>query len=91
MGPHLVVLSAPALDEDLGLQQGVKALPVEALVAQLAVEGLHIAVLPRTAGRDEEGRDAHTVEPLADDGGGELGAVIGAQVDWRAPLDEELG
>ena len=54
MGADLVVLPPPAFDEDLGFQQRVDAFAVEALVAELAVEGFHIAVLLGTAGLDEE-------------------------------------
>ena len=42
MRAQVVVLATPALDEDLGLKQPVKALEVEAF-PQLAVEGLDVA------------------------------------------------
>ena len=70
VGADLVVLPPPALDEDLGFQKGVEALAIEALVAQLAVERFHIAVLPRTARFDEEGRDPDPVQPVPHRGGG---------------------
>ena len=38
VGADLVVLPAPALDEDLGFQQGVEAFAVEALVSDLPLK-----------------------------------------------------
>jgi hypothetical protein len=40
MGPHLVVLSSPLLDQDPGLVKGVEDLPVEELITHLADQGL---------------------------------------------------
>jgi hypothetical protein len=40
MGPVVVVLRPPALDNDLGLEQGAEFLDVEQLVADTAVEAL---------------------------------------------------
>ena len=45
-----VVVLAPLLDDDTCLLEAVEDFSVEALVAQLSVEGLAIAVLPRAAG-----------------------------------------
>ncbi len=53
VGADRVVLPPPALDEDLGFQQGVEALAIEARVAQLAVERFPRAVRPRPARFDE--------------------------------------
>src|SRR3982751_2237172 len=47
-----VVVMAPLTDHNLGFLQTVEDLTVEQLIAQLAVEGLAVAVLPRTAGPD---------------------------------------
>ena len=46
MGPHLVVLSSPLLDQDPGLVKGVEDLPVQEFISPLADQGLDIAVLP---------------------------------------------
>ena len=89
--PLFVVFAPPACDEDLRLRQRGEDLSVEALVAQLAIEGLDIAVLPGAARLDEEGRDADAREPGPDRMGRELGAVVGAQRGGWAALDEELG
>ena len=48
-----VVLTAPALDEDLGFVQRIEEFPVQQLIPQLPVKGLDIPVLPRTARLDE--------------------------------------
>lgn len=52
MRPDSVVLITPLLDDDLGLLQTVEDLLIEAFVAQFAVEGLAISVLPWTARLD---------------------------------------
>ena len=50
---------------------------VEALVAELAVEALDVAVLHRATGLDQEVLDAMVVCPCNEDPAGELGAVVG--------------
>ena len=49
MGSHGVVLPAPLLNDDLCLLETVEDFAVEQLVAQLSIEGLAVAVLPRAA------------------------------------------
>ena len=88
MGPDLVVLSAPALDQDLGLGQGGADLRIETLVAQRAGEGFHLAVLPGAARLDAERRHAAAPQPAPDRRGRERGAVVGAEGGRRAALDE---
>ena len=41
-----VVMLAPLLDQDLGFPQGIKALPIEQLVAEPGIEALNVPVLP---------------------------------------------
>ncbi len=48
--PVDVVVDAPVLEEDLGLEQRVEALSVQVLVTQAAVERFDPGVLPRAAG-----------------------------------------
>ena len=50
-----VVLTAPALDEDLGFVQRREEFPVQSLIPQLPVQGLDRPVLSRTARLDEYG------------------------------------
>ena len=63
MGPYPVVEVSPSLHQHLGLCQGVEDLPVEQLIAQLADEGLHLAVLPWTAPLDVKRSHPKTDEP----------------------------
>ena len=46
MWPDRVVVDAPLLDEHLCFSQRVEDFAVEQLIAQLAVEGFAVAVLP---------------------------------------------
>ena len=43
---HLQREASPALDDDLGLAQGVEDLAIEKLVPEPRIEGLHVPVLP---------------------------------------------
>lgn len=54
---------APLLDDDSSLLQTVEDFPVEAPVAQLAVEGFAVAILPGTAGLDVERLCSERCEP----------------------------
>ena len=47
MRPDSVVVTTPALDDDLRLAHGVEDLAIEQLVAQARVEAFDKAVLPR--------------------------------------------
>lgn len=67
---------APSLDDDSGLLQAVKDFTVQAFVAQLAVEGLTVAVFPWAAGRNIERLRSELCEPLAHDLGRHLRAVV---------------
>src|ERR1051325_912354 len=65
MRAHGIVVTAPALDDDLGFAQRVEDLAVEQLVAQTRVEAFDEAVLPWAARRDVGGLRAHRAEPAA--------------------------
>lgn len=54
MRPAMVVMKPEVFDHDPGFGQAVKELQVQALISQLAVEGLSDPVLPRGAGLDVE-------------------------------------
>ena len=90
MGPDLVVLPAPGLDEDLGLGQGGEDLRVETRVAERAGAGFHIPVLPGTARCDDARGPAEPLRPGAPRSRGARRAVVGAEGGRRAALDEEL-
>jgi len=59
-----VVVTPPFLNDDLSLQQGIKDLPVQKLVAHLSVERFNIAVLPRTSWLDEQRLDLKAFHPV---------------------------
>ena len=52
MRPDRVVVDAPLLDEHLSFSQCVEDFFVEQLIAQLAIEGFAVAVLPGAPRRD---------------------------------------
>ena len=63
MRPDSVVVTTPALDDDLGFAQRVEDLAVEQLVAQTRVEAFDEAVLPWAARRDVGGLRANGRNP----------------------------
>jgi hypothetical protein len=69
-------VSPPRLDHDLCLLEAVEDLPVEQLIAELAVEALDVAILPGTARLDVSGLSSDGRNPFSDRGRNELGAVI---------------
>lgn len=91
MRPYRVEAIAPSLDHDLGLLQAVEDFLVEALIAQLAVEGFTIAVLPWTAWLDVQRPDAELCKPAANDLGRHFRTVIGADVFWNTSGEHHVG
>src|SRR5215467_11815980 len=89
--PDRVVVASPALDDDLGLAQGVEDLAVEQLIAKAGVEALDVAVLPRAAPLDVSGFGTDSRDPLLRGLGYELRSVVGPDVSGKAPRDEEVG
>src|SRR5215208_3317809 len=55
MGPDGIVMTAPALDDNLRLAERVEDLAVEQLVPEPGIEALDIAILPRAAWSDVGG------------------------------------
>jgi len=88
MRSHRVVVLTPAFDNDLRLGQRVEDLPVQQLVAQLAVEALAIAVLPGTTGIDERRFRAHHSNPLPYGPDDEFRAIVRADMAWPPTQDE---
>ena len=74
---------APGLDDDLGLGEAVEDFAVEQLVAELGVEALAVAVLPRAARFDVGGLRADGGDPVPHCRGDKLGAVVGSYVAGR--------
>ena len=59
----MVVLVSPLLREHLHLPEGIKDLPNQELISQLAIEAFYVAVLLRATWRDEQGLDPHPLDP----------------------------
>lgn len=84
-------MPSPLLDHDPRLRQRVEDLTVEQLVAQLAVEAFHIAVLPGTGLLDERRLGPDRGDPLAHRQGDELGTLIRADMIGDSTFEAELG
>lgn len=72
MRPLSVVMLPPTLDDDPGLGKAVEDLAVEEFVAELGVEALAVAILPRRARLDEGRPRTDGGDPVPDGGGDEL-------------------
>jgi len=57
MRPVMVVIASEVFDHDASFGQRPKLFPVEALVAEAAVEAFHEPVLPGTGRLDVDGLD----------------------------------
>ena len=86
VGSDFVVVAPPFLDDGPGVRDAVEPVLVEAFVAQLAVEALHVAVLLRLARLDEGVLHAVHVAPTIQGQTRELGPVVG--VDPPGPASE---
>ncbi len=84
-------MHAPLLNQHLRLQEGIEHLGVQQLVAQLAVEAFHVAVLPRAARLDKGCLGTNAVDPALHGRGHELRSVVRADVARRAAGDEQIG
>ena len=84
MGTLLVAEVPPSLVDHAGLPHVVEPLAVQALVAELAVEALDVAVLPRSARRDKRGTNILGPPPSHHGPGREPGTVVAAKVLWLA-------
>jgi hypothetical protein len=71
-----VVVNPPLFDQYLSFSQGVEQFPIQQLVSELAVEALVVAVLPGTAGLNEERFHFESLQPFTHCGGGKLSAVV---------------
>ena len=91
MRPDGVVVLAPMLDQHLGLLEGVEDLTVEQLIPKLPVEALVVAVLPGAPWLDIEGLHIDPSEPFPNSFGGELRAIVRADMIRCAVPDHEVG
>jgi len=85
-----IVVTAPALDDDLGFAQRVEELAVEQLVAQAGIETFDEAILPRAARRDVGGLGPDGADPLLHRLGDEFRAIVGTDVLGDAAQDEQI-
>ena len=86
----MVVVLAPLLDQHLGFGQAVEHLAPKQLVTQLAVEALHVAVLPRTTRLDVSCLGAHALDPILHRTGHKLRPVVRADVRRNPAHDEQV-
>src|SRR6185437_14383002 len=91
MWSDLVVVSAPALYDDLRVDSVAKPLHRQALIAELPVEGLVGAVLPGLAWLDQRRFDLFRDQPPQDSAGEEFRTVVRSQVLRSAVHADELG
>src|SRR5690606_22519284 len=89
--PLGVVVPPPGFDDDLGLGEAVEDLTVEQFVAELRVEALAVAVLPRASRFDECCLCADGYDPLPYSLGDELRAVVGTDMAGHTTQDEQVG
>ena len=87
--PDLVVVMAPALDDEPSFGQAGEHLLVQALVAEPAVEALHEPVLLRLARRDVVPADTGPVAPIQDRARRHLRAVVAHDRHRLAALRNE--
>lgn len=78
MRPDLVVVAPPVSDDLACLGKRGEPVLVEALVAELAVEALDVAVLHGLAWIDQQVLDVVPLRPGDEGPTGELRAVVGA-------------
>ena len=90
VGPYLVVVDAPLADDHPGLRERLEPVLVQALVAELAVEALDVAVLHGPPGLDQDMADTVLVRPGHEGSAGEFRAVVGANGQRVAPKARRL-
>jgi hypothetical protein len=64
VGAVVVVFVSPVFDEDLGFEEAVEGLEVQEFVAEFAVEGFDVGVLPGCAGFDVGRGDPREATPV---------------------------
>ena len=81
-----IVVSAPGLDQDLGLPEIIEDFPRQQLVAELGVEALAVTILPCASRLDIERLHTDALQPITERWRKEYG---GLQVD-QAKRTKEL-
>jgi len=83
-------MPSPGLDQDLGLPEIEEDFPRQQLIPELGVKALAVAIFPRRAWFDVECLHADALEPLAQGGGDEFGAIVGTDMLRQAMMHEQL-
>ena len=89
MRTDVVVVPTPGFDHDPRLGAAAEPFEAPALVAELAVEALVVAVLPGFAGVNQRRFDALLAQPLEDGVTDEFWPVVRAQVTRGAALADQ--
>lgn len=66
MRADMIVMMPPLFEDNLCLFQGVKSFPIQAFIAQAAIETLVVAVFPRAARLNVKGLYAQLRQPRLD-------------------------
>ena len=90
MRPNGVIVTSPALDDDLGFTQRIEDLTIEQFIPQASIEAFDVAVLPRAAWFDVSALGTHSGDPVLHRLGHELRAIVGAEMTGHAAQDEEV-
>src|SRR3954467_5855034 len=91
MRANRLVVTAPALDDDLRLAKRVEDLAIEQFVAQARIEALDKAILPRAARRDVGGLCPDRTDPFLCCLRKEFRAIVGTEVLGDATQNEQIG
>ncbi len=88
MRPDLVVVGAPERNDGSGLVQRFEPVVIEALVAELAIEALNVAILHRLAGFNQVMFDAVGLAPANKGTACEFWSIVGSH---RLGITSEQG
>jgi hypothetical protein len=91
MRPDRIVVTSPALDDDLSLSKREEDFAIQQFIPQTGVEALDEAVLPGTSRCDVCGAGTNRRDPVLDSFGDELRTVIRSNVLRYAAQDEQVG
>src|ERR1039457_4057197 len=90
MRPVMIVIQPPAIHNIPRLGQIQKELAIEAFISKLAVEALHVPVLPGTARLYEQRPNPGLLKPLPHSLAGELRTVVAAEILRTVTQSEQL-
>ena len=76
MDATMVVIQLPAVNHPACFFHAQEQFSIQELGTELAIKGLGVAVLPGTSFGNEQQPNIRTPQPIANDGGNELGAIV---------------